>query len=79
MEREPERIKVTNVVVTNPSQLRSKTPFSSKVEVTYQIKRNGQEEFVTENDLKLFKSLFGNNVLKYSKLFNKEPMKDFKV
>ena len=72
-------IKVVNVTVTNSKQLRSKKPFSNKVEVTYEIQREGKTEFVTGEDLKLYQKLFGKKVLSYSPEFDKPPKKDFVI
>lgn len=72
-------IRVVNVTVTNSKQLRSKKPFSNKIEVTYEIQREGKTEFVTVEDLKLYQKLFGKKVLSYSPEFDKPPKKDFVI
>lgn len=74
-----EKIQVTNAIVTHPNRLRSTKSYSSTPEVTYQIFRNGKQEFVTESDLRLFKKLFGKHTLKYSTNFDQPHMEAYKI
>ena len=67
------------MVVVNSRQLRNNKKFNSNPEITYEIEKNGEREFISESDLKLHKTLFGKQSLRYHSDFDKSPKRDFKI
>ena len=69
----PSKIIVQDFSYENPPVLRSGKSLNKKKLLYYKVQRGDKEEKITDNTLKFYKKLFGNNSLEYSQIFQQKP------
>ena len=69
-------IKVQNIIPqTDSTKLRSGRTLTHSYEMTYDIVKDGERQFVDKEILQLYKRLFGSRILQYDKTLLNDPQK----
>ena len=69
------KIQVLDFYYENPPMLRSKKALIGRRTLNYKIKRNNKLETISDDDLKFFKRILGQNSLEFAPLFHTETNK----